>query len=127
MPVVKLVTPGQTLEVNPGDTIRVKVAFTYQGPAWRETLYTALLDASNDELSGGAGSKGWDIPKCDNPTSITNLYVDILSVPNRPGTWGIYAKLGNILSTIYRSVIKIVGIPIEPIVTNFRITDYSKV
>lgn len=127
MPVVRLVTPGQTLQVSPYDTIRVQVAFTYQGPDWRETLYAALLDAGNNELSGGAGALGWDIPEKITPTAITNLYVDV-PVPNRPGTWGIYAKLGNILSTIYRSVIIISGAG-EPYVVpgTFRITSYAKV
>lgn len=124
MPQVRLVTPGQTLTVNPGDTIRVQVAFTYQGPAWRQTLYAALLDAGNNELSGGAGALGWDIPEKTTPTAITNLYVDV-PVPNRPGTWGIYSKLGDVLSTIYRSVIIILGAG-EPVVTNFRIASYAK-
>jgi len=127
--VVRLATPGQVIQVNPGDTIRVQVAFTYQGPAWRETLYSALYintPIPHNEISGGAGALGWDIPKCDTPVSITNLYVDV-PVPNRPGeTVGIYAKLGNILSSYYDSVIQILGVA-APIVTTFRITSYTKV
>ena len=127
MPQVRLVTPGQGLTVNPGDTIRVQVAFTYQGPDWRETLYAALYTYTlgmMDELSGGSGAMGWNIPKAIEPVTVTECYVDV-PVPNRPGTCGIYAKLGNILSILYDNVITIAGV-LTPTVTNFRITSYTK-
>ena len=127
--VVRLVTPGSKLLVNVGDTIKVEVAFTYQGPAWRETLYSALYKRTLgmvDEVSGGAGSMGWDISKADVPSPVTGCYV-LVPVPNRPGeTFGIYAKLGNILSSYYDNVIEVSGVA-APIVTNFKVTGYAKV
>ena len=97
----KLAVPGQILQVNVGDTIRVNVAFDYLGPGWRETLYAALYKASwwdpHDEVSGGSNAVAIDVPLSYTTRSITS-FVDI-PVPNRPGeTFGLYAKLGNILS-----------------------------
>lgn len=128
--ILRLAAPGDTLTVDPRDTIRVMVNFTYQGPAWRETLYGALYAGSwpgpIDEVSGGAGAKGWDIPERKEPATITDMYVDV-PVPKRGGeTFGIYVKLGNILNERgYNNVIEIRTT--TPKVTNLRIVSYSKI
>jgi len=109
--VTKLAVPGQVLQVNVGDTIEVNVAFDYLGPNWRETLYAALYKPSiwdpHDEVSGGSNAVAVDIPIAYTTTP-TISSVDI-PVPNRPGeTFGLYAKLGNILSQYCDNSIQIV-------------------
>ena len=108
--VVKLAVPGQVLQVSPGDHIRVGVAFDYQGPDWRETLYATLYVRQwwgIDEVSGGNNAVAVDMPLAYTPTPVSK-YVDI-PVPNRPNeTFGLYAKLGNILSQYLDNSIEIV-------------------
>lgn len=107
---VRLVSPGTKIQVSPGDTVHVDVDFDYQGPAWRETLYSALYGytwGQIDEVAGGAGASAIDIPYTPAP-GIVRAYV-LVPVPNRPGeTFGIYAKLGNILSRYWDDAIEIV-------------------
>lgn len=124
---VRLVSPGTRIKVTPGDTIRVDVEFTYQGPAWRETLYGALYGYTFgriDEVSGGAGRSAVDIPDTPLP-GIVPAYV-LVPVPQRTGeTFGIYAKLGNILSRYWDDVIEIVEEappPPPPTLINFGLT-----
>ena len=127
---IKLATPGTKVKVNPGDTIRVMVEFTYVGPDFRETLYGALYSGrwgvtDIDEVSGGTATKGWDIPAKTTPTTIPGMYVDV-PVPNRPGkTYGIYVKLGNVICEQgYDDVIEIQAVEA---VTGLRIVGYSQV
>ena len=106
---VRLVSPGSKLTVDPGDQIRVNVQFGYRGPAWRETLYSALYVRQwwgIDEVSDGAGASSVDIPETPEKVNIA-AYV-LVPVPNRPGeTFGIYAKLGNIPSNYWDNVIEV--------------------
>lgn len=127
---IRLVTPGSKLQVDPGDTIRVPVEFTYVGPDFRETLYGALYAGQwgvtdIDEVSGGTATKGWDIPAKTTPTTVTGMYVDV-PVPNRPGeTYGIYVKLGNVICEKgYDNVIEIRAVQE---VTGLRIVGYSRI
>lgn len=111
MPEVKLAIPNEVLQVNPGNTVRVQVAFDYTGPAWRETLYAALYERTlldpHNEISGGANAVAIDVLASATPRA-TPASVDI-PIPNRLGTFGLYAKLGNILSQYCDGVINIVA------------------
>lgn len=123
------VPPG-VLAVDPGDKIRVNVEFWYRGPAYRETLYAALYKGTwpgpIDEVSGGAGAKGWDIAAAADWVIVRGLYV-IVPVPGRPGeTFGLYAKLGGWPPDGYDNVIEVAGIPPAPEVKNLKITSYIK-
>jgi len=113
---VRLVIPGTKIQVSPGQTIRLNVEFTYEGPAWRETLYGALYGYTFgriDEVAGGAGASSVDVPYTPVP-GIVPAYV-LVPVPQRIGeTFGIYAKLGNILSRYWDDVIEIVEVTPPP-------------
>lgn len=127
---IRLVAPGSKLQVDPGDTIRVLVEFTYVGPDFRETLYGALYAGEwgvtdIDEVSGGTATKGWDIPATPTPTTIRDMYVDV-PVPNRPGeTYGIYVKLGNVQNV--RGYDNVIEIRAVQEVTGLRIAGYAQV
>ena len=120
----RLAYPPTQITKDPGDTIRIDVEFTYQGPAYRETLYGVLYAGVEDEISGSAGTSALDIPESIDLTKITGSFVEI-PVPNRAGeTFGLLTKLGNIAKDKVPNVVVIRGVPPSPQVTGFKITSY---
>ena len=121
-----MVAPGTVITVDPGQTIKIAVEFTYVGTRLRETLYGVLYAAVEDEISGSAGTAVVDT-EVDIPEPVGMKGSVVIPVPNRPGeTFGILTKLGNIAKAKIPDVVKITGVP-APTVTKFKITGYNVV
>lgn len=119
----EMVARGTKITADPGQHIHIDVAFTYQGPRLRETLYGVLYTGVENEISGSAETAVIDTLEDVLTPSLVEGAV-VIPVPKRWGeTFGILVKLGNIAKDKVPDVVTITGVP-APTVTGFKIKGY---
>lgn len=135
----RLAVPPTVLEVDVGQRIAVSWALTYQGPAYRETVYVAVYEGTYtavlvagrlavDEKIWGSGAVDFpDSPTPRNIESTVPLVTGAVYAAMAGKTFGVYFKVGNWLPKkgegAFDNVIKVRGVP-SPTFTNLKITSY---
>jgi len=114
--------------VEAGGSCRVKVRFTYQGPAVSQTLYAAIGNYGTfgfDEILKGL--KTISIPESQTPTEYEGeVSISITSaIDPAESPYDLYAKVGGIISPVLKSVIYVTGAPAEEEFRNLEITSYD--
>lgn len=128
-------TAPKSVEMTPGDTLRIEVSFSYRGPAFGGRLYGAIgqrgaFDSFDEILKN---SKSLSLPESGTFRSYSN-YLDIaVTSAISAGQYAIYAKitdgvslvLGQTLSDYLENAVRVVGVEAE--FSDFSIADYRKV
>jgi len=83
-------SPSPKIELNPGDILRINLAFRYKGPAQTRNFYASLGNNSKSgwfsEWSGYNATKAIDLPSKTTLSTITGKYVDI-PIPTSTAWW----------------------------------------
>jgi len=131
-----LAVPPEQITVRPGDTIRVRSSFHYEGPPMTGRFRTALyysggIDPHDEIVFGHLAFSIPDSPPPGVEVSTAPSDIDLVVPRGYSGTqFGLYTKLvdipgPDIFSPYYDNVIVIERI--EPVFSNLVIVSYSKV
>ncbi len=127
-----LLVPLASVQVKPGDKLRITCRYSHIGKAENQTLYAAIGNsgwAGFDEVLHG--SKTISVPE-DASWNYREDYVDIsITTAISAGVYDIYAKIGGtipeVISPTLNDVVEVMAETPESEFGEISITDYAKV
>ena len=127
-----LLVPLASVQVKPGDKLRITCRYSHIGKAENQTLYAAIGNsgwAGFDEVLHG--SKAISVPE-DTSWNYREDYVDIsITAAISAGVYDLYAKIGGtipeVISPTLNDVVEVMAETPESEFGEISITDYAKV
>jgi hypothetical protein len=127
-----LLVPLASVQVKPGDKLRITCRYSHIGKAENQTLYAAIGNsgwAGFDEVLHG--SKTISVPE-DTSWNYREDYVDIsITTAISAGVYDLYAKIGGtipeVISPTLNDVVEVMAETPESEFGEISITDYAKV
>ena len=127
-----LLVPLASVQVKPGDRLRITCRYSHIGKAEKQTLYAAIGNsgwAGFDEVLHG--SKTISVPE-DTSWNYREDYVDIsITAAISAGVYDLYAKIGGtipeVISPTLNDVVEVMAETPESEFGEISITDYAKV
>ena len=127
-----LLVPLASVQVKPGDKLRITCRYSHIGKAENQTLYAAIGNsgwAGFDEVLHG--SKTISVPE-DASWNYREDYVDIsITTAISAGVYDLYAKIGGtipeVISPTLHDVVEVIAETPESEFGEISITDYAKV
>ena len=127
-----LLVPLASVQVKPGDKLRITCRYSHIGKAENQTLYAAIGNsgwAGFDEVLHG--SKTISVPE-DTSWNYREDYVDIsITAAISAGVYDLYAKIGGtipeVISPTLNDVVEVMAETPESEFGEISITDYAKV